>query len=49
MGETPSIYQIIKTWHVIKEGKRVESNNITHLETSAKLFLIIREESRTAS
>jgi hypothetical protein len=49
MGETPSFYQIIKTGNLISEEKRAESNNLTHLETSAKLFLIIREESGTAS
>jgi hypothetical protein len=48
-GRKPSIYQIIKTWHVVNEEKRAECNNLTHLETSAKLFLIIREESRTPS
>jgi len=49
MGEPLSIYQIIKTGHLVNEEKRAESNNLTHLETSAKLFLIIREESGTAS
>jgi hypothetical protein len=49
MGETPNFYQTVKTGHLIKEEIRVESNNLVHLETSAKLILIIREESRTAS
>jgi hypothetical protein len=49
MRETPCFHQIIKTGHLINEEKHAKNNHLKRLETSAKLYRIIREESGTAS